>query len=177
MEPNELIHQFVRHRDVLYGYVFALTRDHNVAEDILQDLGVSIMSEPTRGTVPGDFMAWARPVARHRVGNYYRRVASRRRHEVHFEQFADVVDLAFAEHAPTPEENHAQLQHLRECLQGLTAKVRTMIDLRYSGRQSMDEIAAALSWTPASIKVALSRARRSLADCVGRKLRQEEGPV
>ncbi len=36
-----------------------------------------------------------------------------------------------------------------------------MIDLRYNGRQSMDEIAAALSWTPASIKVALSRARRT----------------
>ena len=52
-----------------------------------------------------------------------------------------------------------------------------MIDLRYNGRQSMDEIAAALSWTPASIKVALSRARRTLADCVGRKLRRRGGPA
>ena len=86
------------------------------------------------------------------------------------------MDLAFAEHAPTPEDNHHQLELLRECLDGLTARVRTIIDLRYSDGRSIGEIAASLSWTPASIKVALSRARRALADCVGRKLRREEAP-
>ena len=176
MESSELVRQFVQHRDMLYGYILALTRDHNLAEDVLQDVGVSILSEAKRGMGPEAFIPWARGLARHRVADYYRRLASRRRHEIHFEEFADAVDLAFAEHAPSPEDNHHQLKLLRECLDGLTARVRTIIDLRYSGRQSIDEIAASLSWTPASIKVALSRARRTLADCVGRKLRREEAP-
>jgi len=81
---------------------------------------------------------------------------------------------AFAEYAPTPEDNHEQLKLLRECLDKLTARVRTIIDLRYHGRQSLEEIATSLSWKSASIKVALSRARRALADCVDRKLRLEE---
>jgi len=174
MDSSDLARQFVLHRDMLYGYVFALTRDHALAEEILQDVGVSILNEARRGTGPDDFIPWARGLARHRVADHYRRLASRRRHEMPFEEFADAVDLAFAEHAPTPEDNHEQLKLLRECLDGLTAQVRKIIDLRYNGRQSIQEIAAALSWTPASIKVALSRARRTLADCVGRKLRLEE---
>ena len=174
MESRDLARQFVRHRDLLYGYVFALTRDHDLAEDILQDVGVSILAEATRGTSPDNFVSWARGVARHRVADHYRRQASRRKHEVPFEQFADAVDRAFAEHAPTPKDNHQQLKFLRECLDALSAQVRTIIDRRYHGRQSLEEIAASLSWKPASIKVALSRARRALADCVARKLRLEE---
>lgn len=176
MESSELARQFVQHRDLLYGYILALTRDYNLAEDILQDVGVSILTEAKRGMGPEAFIPWARGVARHRVADQYRRLATRRRHEIHFEGFADAVDLAFAEHAPAPEDNQHQLTLLRECLDGLTAQVRTIIDLRYSGRRSIDEIAASLSWTPASIKVALSRARRTLADCVSRKLRREEAP-
>ena len=176
MESSELVRQFVQHRDMLYGYILALTRDHNLADDILQDVGVSILTEAKRGVNPEAFISWARGLVRHRVADHYRRLASRRRHEVHFEEFADAVDLAFAEHAPAPEDNQHQLKLLRECLDGLTARVRTIIDLRYSGNRSIGEIAASLSWTPASIKVALSRARRTLADCVGRKLRQEEAP-
>ena len=137
---------------------------------------MSILTEAKRGTAPEAFIPWARGLARHRVADHFRRLATRRRHEIHFEEFADAVDLAFAEHAPTPEDNRQQLELLRECLDALTARVRTIIDLRYSGGRSIDEIAGSLSWTPASVKVALSRARRTLADCVGRKLRQEEAP-
>ena len=176
MESHDLARQFVQHRDTLYGYVFALTRDHDAAEDILQEVGVSILTEATRGGSPDNFVAWARGLARNRVADHYRRLASRRRHEVPFEEFADAVDRAFAEYAPTPDDNHQQLKLLRECLDGLTARVRKIIDLRYHGRQSLAEIAASLSWKPASIKVALSRARRALADCLARKLRHgEEG--
>ena len=175
MEPRDLVRQFVQHRDVLYGYVFALTGDHDLAEDVLQEIGVSILTEAARGTSPESFMPWARALARHRVADHYRRLASRRRHEVPFEPFADAVDQAFAEHAPTPEDSDHQLNLLRECLTRLSSRVRTIIDLRYRSRQSIDQIAAALSWAAASIKVALSRARRTLADCVDRKRRQEEG--
>ncbi len=174
MEPRELVRQFVQHRDVLYGYVLALTGDHDLAEDILQDIGVSILTEAARETHPESFLPWARTVARHRVADHFRRQAPRRRHEIPFDPFADTVDLAFAEHAPTPEDNHRQLKLLRQCLDGLTSRVRAMIDLRYRGSQSMEQIATALSWTPGSVKVALSRARRSLAECVERKLRQED---
>ncbi len=175
MEPSDLVRQFVQHRDVLYGYIFALTRDHHAAEEILQELGMSILTEANRGTTPDSFMAWARGVARHRVADHYRRLGARRRHEARFEQFANAVDVAFAEQAPTPQDNQQQLQFLRECVERLTLRVRTMIDLRYRGEKSMDEIAAAMQWTAGSVKVAMSRARRTLGECVDRKLRSEEG--
>ena len=33
MQSSDLARQFIQHRDLLYGYVFALTRDHDLAED------------------------------------------------------------------------------------------------------------------------------------------------
>jgi hypothetical protein len=56
MESSDLARQFVQHRDLLYGYVFALTRDHDLAEELLQDVGVSILTEATRGRAPDNFL-------------------------------------------------------------------------------------------------------------------------
>lgn len=173
VESGELARQFLQQRDVLYGYIFALARDHHAAEEILQELGVSILTEAKRGTVPKDFIGWARGVARHRVADYFRSLATRRQHEKQFEEFADVVDLAFAEQTRTAADNQHELQLLRDCLQRLTQRVRTMIELRYQGRQSLDQIATALQWKTDSVKVAMSRARRVLSECVERKLRSE----
>ncbi len=172
---SELVRQFIQNRDVLYAFVFALARDHDVAEELLQEIGVAILAEAKRGTAPANFMAWARQVARHRTADYYRRRSIQRRHEVQLEYLDDVIDQAFAEHASNPDRIHQHLIFLRTCVERLAQRARYMLDLRYQGQKSLDEIAVAVGWKPASVKVALSRARRTLADCVSRKLRRQEG--
>jgi DNA-directed RNA polymerase specialized sigma24 family protein len=44
----------------------------------------------------------------------------------------------------------------------------------YRERKSLKQLAAALEWKENSVKVALSRARKLLADCVHMKLRVQE---
>ncbi|MCE9606069.1 MAG: sigma-70 family RNA polymerase sigma factor [Planctomycetia bacterium] len=174
MEPDELLREFVRQRHMLYGYVFALTADHNVSEDVLQEIGVSILNERKRGTEPENVLLWLRGLARHRVADHYRHAATRERREMQFEKFADIVDRAFVENATEGGDEHDQLELLKACIKELTERVRTLVELKYGSGKSIEEIASAVSWTSASVKVALSRARRSLADCVGRKSRREE---
>jgi len=45
--------------------------------------------------------------------------------------------------------------------------------LRYYGEHSPSQIARLVSWTPNAVRVALSRARSVLQDCLERRIRQE----
>lgn len=175
MKSEELLSEFVRHRESLFAYILALTADRDIAEDVLQEIGVAILGEASRGTEPDNVVLWLRGLARHRTADHYRRVAARERRETQFEHFADVVDQAFVEHSdPAAEEQSRRLIFLQDCLDVLTERVRVMVDLRYRLGRSVEAIALEVGWTTGSVKVGLVRARRSLAECIGRKSRREE---
>jgi len=163
------LRQFLQDRDVLFAYVLALVRDRDAAEEIFQELGVSILSEAGRGVRPGDFGAWARAMARHRIADHFRRTG--RRAECNLEDFGQVVEQAFVENADALERHKARLAYLRECIERLGRKARWLIDGRYGQRLSISQLASKLGWQPGSVKVALSRARRALGQCVEQRMR------
>jgi RNA polymerase sigma-70 factor (ECF subfamily) len=169
MQP-ELVREFIRSRDVLMSFLFALTGDHDAAEDVFQELALAIIAEAEKGTRPRHFMAWARTLARHRVADYYRARARLRGRMQTFESLADVVGRAFEENEIAAEDNQRRLHYLRECLEALGARAREIVHLRYSGRKPLREIAAAVAWKESSVKVALAKARRALRECVQGKL-------
>ncbi|MEJ7591927.1 MAG: sigma-70 region 4 domain-containing protein [Planctomycetaceae bacterium] len=67
---------------------------------------------------------------------------------------------------------------MQHCLGELAPRAREVVQLRYSAeRLSLDEVAQRMSWTVGSVKVALSRAKDALWDCVQRRLDVAEGRV
>ena len=74
------------------------------------------------------------------------------------------------------DQEQTRFSFLQECVEELTGRSREVIQQRYREGKSNSAIAAALEWKLDSVKVALSRARRTLAECVKRKMRiGEEG--
>lgn len=175
---TQLVKQFLEQRDLLLGYLLALTRNHASAEEIFQEVALVILEEAHRGTQIEHFAAWAREVARRRALEYFRRQARANRMQPLDETYLAAVDQAFGEVAWTGEELQEREELLRQCLAKLTGRSRQVIELRYQGERSLAEIAAALSWQVDSVKVALSRARKALTECVQARLRtQGTGPV
>jgi DNA-directed RNA polymerase specialized sigma24 family protein len=124
--------------------------------------------------------------ARNRVADYYRARTRDERNLKRLMSMAAEVEAAFVENPPARSEelgaggdSHEQepddprVSHLRACLEKLSAKTRLMLDARYARSASIGAIAAKLSWTSGSVKVALAKARRALGDCVRRKLATE----
>jgi RNA polymerase sigma-70 factor (ECF subfamily) len=171
--PTDLIREFMRNRDILFGFILGLTRDHDAAEEVIQELAKTILVEGQKGTRPGDFSAWARTLARHRVTDYYRQRSASERKRKAFEALADLVDLAFQENEDGNEESQEGLKHLPHCLRRLGSRARQIIDARYRDHRGLPEIASALGWKADSVKVALAKARKALADCVRGKLAAE----
>jgi RNA polymerase sigma-70 factor (ECF subfamily) len=174
MIESELVKELLRNRDTLMGFVLALVRDHDLAEELFQETALALLAEAEKGTRPTAFLPWARAVARHRIADYYRRQARRPEETRTFEAMADVVARAFEENPIAAEAAHRRLKHLMECLRRLGQRARTIVDLRYRDRLALKDIAASIQWKESAVKVALAKARKALADCVEAKRRAEE---
>lgn len=174
---SELVRVFVEQRDHVFAYLLARTRDRGVAEDLLQEVAVALL-DPGHTGAPADHsgrIGWILAIARNRATDHARRRAVRGRREASLAVLDEQVAAAFAEEADLDELRRRQAR-LAGCLERLGAKARRMIELRYHQDKDNAEIAALLSWGEDAVKVALSKARRFLQDCVARVGRAEGAP-
>jgi RNA polymerase sigma-70 factor (ECF subfamily) len=174
MAQEELIKRFLENRDALMGFIVALTRDHDAAEEIFQNVAVTILGEAGRAAAVGNFLGWAREIARHRAADYYRRQARVSARERPSGTMIEVISQAFAENETAPHAAQTRMRFLLECVGRLSGRSRDVIEGFYRERKSLKELAAALAWQVNSVKVALSRARKALADCVETRVRAQE---
>jgi len=171
MAQPVLVKQFLEQRDAILGFIFALTRDYDAAEEILQEVALAIMEEANKRTAVAHFPSWAQGIARRRVADHYRK--RNRRHAV--EQLSgsmtEVVCRAFEENEELLDRHQDRMKALMECITRLSGRSRDVIVGFYQQRQSIQQLAEGLAWQANSVKVALSRARKMLADCIQVRLR------
>ena len=79
---------------------------------------------------------------------------------------------ALADEAPMGDLTGVREEALSLCLEKLAPKSRELLWRRYSGRQDSDEMAAGLGMTSTAVRVALSKARAFLRDCVSFELKK-----
>lgn len=169
-KQDQLVREFLAHRDPLFGFILALTHDREASEEIFQEVGVAILNEANKGTKVGRFMPWARELARRRVAEFYRKASHLEAAERPSEGLDAVVSQCFEENEIDPEASRLRQELLHECLEELPERARAVIEERYRGQKPIREIATRLEWKEESVRVALSRARKSLAECVEGKL-------
>lgn len=174
MGHAKLVEEFLRNRGLVLGFIGTLTRDLQVAEEIFQEVGLKVVEQAGRGTNVDRFLPWVREVARNAVADYYRKRPKGVSIGEVSESMAAVVCRAFEENEIPPEESLARWKHLADCMDRLSGRVREIVERRYRTCGTLEAIASAVGWSPGSVKVALSRARRTLFECVQAKLRSSE---
>jgi RNA polymerase sigma factor (sigma-70 family) len=174
MAQGQLVKQFLEARDAILGFIYALTRDFDVSEEIFQDVAMVILEEARRETTVLHFMPWAREIARRRVAEYFRKQAAREARERPSDSLTEAIAQAFVENESMLEEHRLRLQFLLDCLKRLSGRGREVIEGFYGRRRSVKGLAADMAWQENSVKVALSRARKVLADCINTRLRLSE---
>jgi RNA polymerase sigma-70 factor (ECF subfamily) len=172
--PADLVRQLLEQRDGLFGFILALTRDREAAEEIFQEVGLAVVEESTKKADVSRFLPWVHELARRRVAEFYRR-RSRRRAMEQSEPLDDAVSLAFQENAADPAAIGLRQQHLESCLDDLSPEQRTLIERRYRDHAPLREIASKASSTEGTIKVLLWRVRRQLARCIEGKMSSAGG--
>jgi len=168
---REVQRLFLLHSNRLRGFILGLLPNHAAADDVLQEVFLVVTAKSAESQAGSDFLAWSRTIARFKVLEYRQRRFPAAR------QLADEAWELLAKAAPELDDGwDARRRALQHCLGELAPRAREVVQLRYSAeRLSMDEVAKRMAWTVGSVKVALSRAKDALWDCVQRHVSIAKG--
>lgn len=170
MTAEAMITIFTAERHVLLGYIMAIVRDYQLAEDVYQETAVAILKD-VNGFAPGrDFRAWMRGVARNKAKQMLTRVS--REQKLPSGEIDALIDQAYEEQG---EEDRAFLiryqAYLPDCMRRLPDWQGVAVRLRYAENLNLEAIARNLDKSTAAVQVGLSRARTLLHQCIEKKWR------
>lgn len=157
----------MRHRTELYALVRACVRDHNDAEDILQEVSVAVIQSIDQLDDDSGFLPWAREICRRRILEHHRR--NQRLMAVKPEVVAALLDAAetLNEREPVSLRKSALLQ----CLEELSERQRRMVAGRYrEPRLSAESLAEEFEMTVQAFYSRIKRIKQLLRSCVQRQL-------
>lgn len=166
------IKQFLRHESEFMGYLMAMTRDFEAAEEIFQNAAIVVMEKAGQSEPIRDFRAWAKEVVR-RQALHYLRTAGRQRSRITDPKLLEQISASFLEDETDDGARKRELRALRSCLESVQPPHRRMIALRYERRTSFEAIGAAMGRTAAAVQRAISRVRTSLHRCIRQQLKYD----
>lgn len=155
----------------LHAFIRVLVPDAAQADDVFQATSLALWRSFATFRRDGDFTAWAVGVARHQVLMHWRRVR-RDRHVFSEAILADLADTA----SDLLDSADARQRALEACVEALTARQRDLIRRFYGERESAAVIARAWNRTVHAVYKSLKVLRRSLHECVDRRLALLDDP-
>ena len=153
---NEFVEAaWVEHRASLVGRLTAMTRNHDVAEDLVQDAFYRLTREVEAGRAPDDAGAWLHRVAVNLVN-------SRGRHQTVVDRRAGQLPRPDAPETPEAVAVTAErAATVRGALAELPAADRDALILAAQGYRGQ-EIASSIGRTPGATRTLLCRARTKM---------------
>lgn len=174
MTQERLRELFARHwvkaQPVVLSYLLTIIRPASAAEDVLQEVALKAAGRIGDYDPARPFSPWVMAIARNAAIDHLRRG---RRDRLVFD--ADLIDKFAAEAESVAGEMAEREAALGECLSRLDDRSRRLVAWRYQQDLGVEEIARRLVLKPNAVYAALHRARKSLADCVQRRLWAREG--
>lgn len=154
MEQKLLTLVYEKYPRELYLYIYSLSRNHHIAEDLTQETFLkALLSLPEEH---GNIRAWLYMVARNLFFNYREKASRNVSLEEEMKRSDEEKDLL-----ANMIENERKLQ-LYQALKKLDMKKREILLLQYFGDLSQKEIAAVLHITPENVRVLAYRAKKEL---------------
>ena len=153
---------FVRHQGIVKAFILSLQPGFADADDVLQETFLVVTRRAADFREGTNFVAWACSIARLKLFEARRKATT--------PALSGEAMIALCDDAPDDSFFQARLGALRECLGKLAPRARELVWLRYHGELPSQEIAARLTWKEPAVRVALSKARVLLRDCVQAQL-------
>ena len=170
LSAEDLLRAAFKYQDALTSYAFALLQDWALAQDAVQETFIVLQKKHAEFRPGGNVFTWARQMVRYEALNILR--ARGREFCVADEELLALVDAQFSEHMNSDalvrmEQQKIALQH---CMARLdNESVGLLLDF-YRERLSCDELASARRRTVNAIRLALSRTRARLRECVRNRI-------
>lgn len=167
--PDEhFIQLFTRHQRPLYLFILSQLGSTQDAEEVLQNTNVVLLTKASQFQAGTKFFAWACQVARFEVLQFRQ---SRHRDRLRFS--AEFVDALARDPAFASDDWERRKLALEACLAKLRPEDRDLIRQRYQPGIHGKDLAEDLSRPANSVYQSLGRIRRSLLECIQRRIAAE----
>lgn len=169
-ERQDLFAELItRHQSELYGYIYAVVRNWQDADDIYQCVCLVLWNKFDLFRPGSSFFAWARQTAKIEVSNFLRHKQSSK---YLAEKLREVLAAITGDRQSVSTEVY--LAALRHCREKLMPEEDELLELRYYKELNTVEIAAQLQRHQQSISRSLNRIRRLLFECIRIELAKSE---
>jgi RNA polymerase sigma-70 factor (ECF subfamily) len=150
---------FARHHVRVYRYVLRLLRNEAAAEDVISEVFLDVWRQASEFEGRSTVSTWLIGIARFKALS-----ARRRRTEAELDD--DTAD-AIEDHSDDPEivlQKKDKGEALRQCLKGLSAEHREIVDLVYYHEKSVEEVAEIVGIPQSTVKTRMFYARKKLGE-------------
>lgn len=152
----------------IYSYILTLVPNWADAEEVLQETHVILWREFDKFELGTNFLAWAYKIAFHQVLKYRKQ---KKRDKLQFSD--EFLEAVAGETADSGEQLEKRYRLLHDCITKLNDDHREILHHRYKEGASVESVADTVGRTVGALYRVLSRIRRSLHECVTRKLASE----
>lgn len=161
----EFVQLFTRHQRRLFLLILAQIHDPIEAEEVLQNVNVIIWKKCGQFQPGTNFLAWAAAIGNYEVLKY----RSRRMRErlVFSDEFLTTVAADAVERS---EELEQRRMALKDCIQKLRSQDRELIQQRYAPGETGKNLAEQVGRPANSVYQSLGRIRRTLMECIQRRM-------
>ena len=157
----------------LFSFFLTATGQPATAEDLVQEVFTTALAKQDDFDPTRSFGAWLRGIARRKLLEHYRQTQRipLGLNETALDRLDDLADASWRRNID-PQVREGRLATLRSCLEQLTERARTLLQLRYHQRLASKAVAERVEMTVPAVDMALSRARQALSECVDRQWRE-----
>jgi RNA polymerase sigma-70 factor (ECF subfamily) len=159
---------FKEYRTLVYRDIYFLFRNHELAEDVVQESFIKVMIKAPKLNDASNLKAWIRTVARNTAYDLFKK-NKKYRHMADNE-----VEMELAAASETPDiaeivENRIRDEMLHEALNQLSHKYRLVLYYFYILNMSYKEIATEQHVSEQAVAQLLARSRKKLLDYFSRR--------
>ena len=150
---------YARHHVRVYRFMLRLVRNEATAEDLISEVFLDVWRQAGKFEGRSAVSTWMLSIARFKALS-----ALRRRQDAELD---DETAAAIEDHSDDPEVALAKKDKaavLRECLTGLSAEHREIVDLVYYHEKSVEEVAKIVGIPEATVKTRMFYARKKLSE-------------
>ncbi|MEL0095354.1 MAG: sigma-70 family RNA polymerase sigma factor [Planctomycetaceae bacterium] len=177
MSEKPLIKQYLQLRGEFMGYLYAITRDAELAEEVYQNAAIVVLEKTDEAAEIRNFRAWAKEVIRRQALHAIRARVTTKQHVLTISpQLLESISDAFIEDVSEGVVFVNRTRALKQCLADLPHDKREIVAMRYERDSSFNHISEKIGSSPSAVQRSLSRIRRMLQGCVLRRMKlMEEG--
>lgn len=156
-------------KPLVSAYVFSVISNFHTAEDVIQQVAMTVVSKFETYDPSRPFSAWARGISRFKILQYFQK------HQSELPLLdPHALELLQETHdrlEPEWEEMKAALKH---CSAQLKPRAQEVLTLRYGNNMKPKFIGSKLGMTPTAVTSLLHRVRSVLRNCIQKRIRRED---